>query len=89
MLMGQKKYQLVITDGYDRIIESFIDDDMDVVVKQTANYNVEKLNKVVFYTLLIDGKRADQDNWKKFNIKYFKYFKVLRKIRSLNKDFEC
>lgn len=60
-----KKYTLLITDGYDKIIESFIDDDMDEVVKQTAHYNVEqtahynveKLNKVVFYTLLIDGKK--------------------------------
>lgn len=87
--MDQKKYQIVITDGYDKLIESFIDDDMDVVVKQTAHYNAEKLNKVAFYTLLIDGKKADQANWKMFLSKYDKYFKVLRKIRSLNKDFEC
>lgn len=84
-----KKYTLLITDGFDRIIESFIDDDMNEVIKQTANYNAEKLNKVAFYTLLIDGKKADQADYKKFNIKYYKYFKVLCKIRSLNKDFEC
>lgn len=88
--MGQKKYQILISDSDERFIESFLDDDMDVVVKQTAQYKMEKLDDtLVFYILLINGKRADQDNWKKFNIKYFKYFKVLRKIRSLNKDFEC
>ena len=84
-----KKYTLLITDGYDRIIESFMDDDMDVVVKQTAHYNAEKSIKVAFYTLFIDGKKADQADYKKFNIKYYKYFKVLCKIKSLNKDFEC
>lgn len=88
--MVQKKYQILISDSDERFIESFLDDDMDVVVKQTAQYKMEKLDDtLVFYILLINGKRADQDNWKKFNIKYFKYFKVLRKIRSLNKDFEC
>ena len=85
-----KKYNLLITDGYDRFVSSFTDDDMDVVVKQTAHYNVEELtNKLVFYTLFIDNKKASQDNWEKFISKYNKYAKVLRKIRSLNKDFEC
>ena len=85
-----KKYMLLVTDGYDRFIESFPDDDMDVVVKQTAQYNMEKLeNKLVFYTLLVDGKKADQANWDMFKSKYNKYSNVLRKIKSLNKDFEC
>lgn len=85
-----KKYMLLITDGWDRFIESFPDDDMDVVVKQTAQYNEEKLeNKLVFYTLLVDGKKADQANWDMFKSKYDKYSNVLRKIKSLNKDFEC
>lgn len=85
-----KKYMLLITDGWDRFIESFPDDDMDVVVKQTAQYNAEKLeNKLVFYTLLVDGKKADQANWDMFKSKYDKYANVLRKIKSLNKDFEC
>lgn len=85
-----KKYTLLITDGWDRFIESFPDDDMDVVVKQTAQYNMEKLeNKLVFYTLLVDGKKADKANWDMFKSKYGKYAKVLRKIKSLNKDFEC
>lgn len=85
-----KKYMLLITDGWDRFIESFPDDDMDVVVKQTAQYNMEKLeNQLVFYTLLVDGKKADQANWDMFKSKYNKYSNVLRKISSLNKDFEC
>lgn len=85
-----KKYMLLITDGFDRFIESFPDDDMDVVVKQTAQYKMEKLsNKTVFYILLIDGKRADQATWEMFTSKYNKYSNILRKIKSLNKDFEC
>lgn len=63
---------------------------MDVVVKQTAQYKMEKLdNETVFYTLLIEGKKADQANWDKFKSKYNKYADVLHKIKSLNKDFEC
>jgi hypothetical protein len=86
----KKKYTLLITDGYDMFVESFIDYDMDVVVKQTAQYKMEKLsNKTVFYILLIDGKRADQATWDMFTSKYDKYVKVLSKIKSLNKDFEC
>ena len=89
MLIDQKKYQIVISDSYNRFIESFLDDDLDVVVKQTAQYIIEKLSyKLVFYDLLIDGKKADQANWDKFNSKYIKYVNVLRKIKSLNKDFE-
>lgn len=85
-----KKYMLLITDGFDRFIESFPDDDMNVVVKQTAQYKMEKLsNKTVFYILLIDGKRADQATWEMFTSKYNKYSNILRKIKSLNKDFEC
>lgn len=85
-----KKYNIIITDGYGRLIEGFQDDDMDEVIKQVAQYNAEKLeNRLVFYTLFIDGKKADQDNWKKFTSKYNKYANVLRKIKSLNKDFEC
>lgn len=85
-----KKYMLLITDGWDRFIESFPDDDMDVVVKQTAQYYAEKLeNQLIFYTLLVDGKKADQANWDMFKSKYNKYSNVLRKIKSLNKDFEC
>lgn len=85
-----KKYMLLITDGWDRFIESFPDDDMDVVVKQTAQYYLEKLeNQLIFYTLLVDGKKADQANWDMFKSKYNKYSNVLRKIKSLNKDFEC
>lgn len=84
-----KKYMLLITDGWDRFIESF-PDDMDVVVKQTAQYYAEKLeNQLIFYTLLVDGKKADQANWDMFKSKYNKYSNVLRKIKSLNKDFEC
>ena len=85
-----KKYTLLITDGYDRFVESFIDDDMNEVVKQTAHYNVEEVsNKLVFYTLFIDGKKADQATWEMFTSKYDKYSNVLRKIKNLNKDFEC
>lgn len=85
-----KKYMLLITDGWDRFIESFPDDDMDVVVKQTAQYYLEKLeNQLIFYTLLVDGKKADKANWDMFKSKYGKYSNVLRKIKSLNKDFEC
>lgn len=85
-----KKYMLLITDGWDRFIESFPDDDMDVVVKQTAQYYLEKLeNQLIFYTLLVDGKKADQANWDMFKSKYNKYSNILRKIKSLNKDFEC
>lgn len=85
-----KKYMLLITDGWDRFIESFPDDDMDVVVKQTAQYYAEKLeNQLIFYTLLVDGKKADQANWDMFKSKYNKYSNILRKIKSLNKDFEC
>lgn len=85
-----KKYTLLITDGWDRFIECFPDDDMDVVVKQTAQYNAEKLeNQLVLYTLFVDGKKADKANCDKFKSKYDKYANVLRKIKSLNKDFEC
>lgn len=90
MLIDQKKYQIVICDCDERFIESFLDDDMDVVVKQTAQYKIEKLDdKLVFYILLIYGKKADQTNWDMFKSKYNKYMEVLRKIKSLNKDFEC
>ena len=90
MLIDQKKYQIVICDCDERFIESFLDDDMDVVVKQTAQYKMEKLDdKLVFYSLLIYGKKADQANWDMFKSKYNKYIEVLRKIKSLNKDFEC
>ncbi len=90
MLIDQKKYQIVICDCDERFIESFLDDDMDVVVKQTAQYKMEKLDdKLVFYILLIYGKKADQANWDMFKSKYNKYIEVLRKIKSLNKDFEC
>lgn len=85
-----KKYILLITNGADMFVESFMDDDMDVVVKQTAQYNEEKLeNQLVFYTLLVYGKKADKANWNMFKSKYDKYSNVLRKIKSLNKDFEC
>lgn len=88
MLIDQKKYQIVISDGDERFIESFLDDDMDVVVKQTAQYKMEKLeDKLVFYILLINGKKADQANWNMFKSKYNKYADVLHKIKSLNKDF--
>lgn len=90
MLIDQKKYQIVICDCDERFIESFLDDDMDVVVKQTAQYKMEKLDdKLVFYILLLYGKKADQANWDVFKSKYNKYMEVLRKIKSLNKDFEC
>lgn len=86
----KKKYTLLITDGWDRIIESFPDDDMDVVVKQTAQYYAKKLeNQLVFYTLMVDGKKDDQANWDMFKSKYNKYSNILHKIKSLNKDFEC
>lgn len=89
MLIDQKKYQIVITDINNGLIESFLDDDMDVAVKQTAQYKMEKLeDKLVFYILLINGKKADQTNWDMFKSKYNKYMEVLRKIKSLNKDFE-
>ena len=88
MLIDQKKYQIVICDCDERFIESFLDDDMDAVVKQTAQYKMKKLdNETVFYTLLIEGKKADQANWNMFKSKYNKYVEVLRKIKSLNKDF--
>lgn len=88
MLIDQKKYQIVISDCDERFIESFLDDDMDMVVKQTAQYKIEKLDdKLVFYILLIYGKKADQANWDMFKSKYNKYMEVLRKIKSLNKDF--
>ena len=90
MLIDQKKYQIVICDCDERFIESFLDDDMDVVVKQTAQYTMEKLeDMLIFYILLINGKKADQTNWDMFKSKYNKYIEVLRKIKSLNKDFEC
>ena len=58
MLIDQKKYQIVICDCDERFIESFLDDDMDAVVKQTAQYKIEKLDdKLVFYILLINGKK--------------------------------
>ena len=88
MLIDQKKYKIVITDINNRLIESFLADDMDAVVKQTAQYKIEKLDdKLVFYILLIYGKKADQANWDMFKSKYNKYMEVLRKIKSLNKDF--
>ena len=88
MLIDQKKYQIVICDCDERFIESFLDDDMDAVVKQTAQYKIEKLyDKLVFYILLINGKKADQTIWEMFESKYNKYMEVLRKIKSLNKDF--
>ena len=88
MLIDQKKYQIVSSDCDERFIESFLDDDMDMVVKQTAQYKIEKLDdKLVFYILLIYGKKADQANWDMFKSKYNKYMEVLRKIKSLNKDF--
>lgn len=90
MLIDQKKYQIVITDFNNRLIESFLDDVMDAVVKQTAQYKMKKLDvTLVFYILLINGKKADQANWNIFKSKYNKYIEVLRKIKSLNKDFEC
>ena len=90
MLIDQKKYQIVICDCDGIFIESFLDDDMDAVVKQTAQYKMEKLDdKSVFYILLLYGKKADQANWDMFKSKYNKYVDVLRKIKSLNKDFEC
>lgn len=90
MLIDQKKYQIVICDCDGIFIESFLDDDMDMVVKQTAQYKIEKLDvKLVFYILLIYGKKADQANWNMFKSKYNKYADVLHKIKSLNKDFEC
>lgn len=88
MLIGQKKYQIVICNCDGIFIESFLDDDMDAVVKQTAQYKMEKLDdKLVFYILLLYGKKADQANWDVFKSKYNKYIEVLRKIKSLNKDF--
>lgn len=58
MLIDQKKYQIVICDGDERFIESFLDDDMDVVVKQTVQYVMKKLeDMLVFYILLINGKK--------------------------------
>ena len=58
MLIDQKKYQIVICDCDGIFIESFLDDDMDAVVKQTAQYKMEKLDdKLVFYILLIYGKK--------------------------------
>ena len=85
-----KKYTLLITDGYERFIESLLDDDINVVAKQTAQYMVEHLtDKLVFYTLLVDGKKADQTNWSQFLNLYKKYAKVFHKINNLNKDFEC
>lgn len=90
MLIDQKKYQIVICDCDERFIESFLDDDMDSVVKQTAQYKIKNLDdKLVFYILLLYGKKADQANWDVFKSKYNKYIEVLRKIKSLNKDFEC
>ena len=90
MLIDQKKYQIVISDCDERFIESFLDDDMDAVVKRTAQYEMENLeDKLVFYILLINGKKADRANWNMFKSKYNKYMEVLRKIKSLNKDFEC
>lgn len=85
-----KKYNLLISDGYERYIESILDDDINGVAKQTAHYVLENVtNQLVFFTLLIDGKKADQTNWSQFLNLYKKYAKVLRKISSLNKDFEC
>ena len=90
MLIDQKKYQIVICDCDGIFIESFLDDDMDAVVKQTAQYKIKNLDdKLVFYILLINGKKTDQTNWDMFKSKYNKYIEVLRKIKSLNKDFEC
>lgn len=90
MLIDQKKYQIVICNCDGIFIESFLDDDMDAVVKQTAQYKMEKLDdKLVFYILLIEGKKADKANWDMFKSKYNKYEDVLHKIKSLNKDFEC
>lgn len=90
MLIDQKKYQIVICDCDGIFIESFLDDDMDSVVKQTAQYKIKNLDdKLVFYILLLYGKKADQTNWDMFKSKYNKYIEVLRKIKSLNKDFEC
>lgn len=85
-----KKYHLLITNGYERFIEGFLDDDINGVAKQTAQYMVDNLtDKLVFYTLLIDGKKADQTNWEMFLNIYKKYANVFHKISSLNKDFEC
>lgn len=85
-----KKYNLLISDGYERYIESILDDDINGVAKQTAHYVLENVtNQLVFFTLLIDGKKADQTNWSQFLNLYKKYAKVLHKIRNLNKDFEC
>ncbi|MBR4316216.1 MAG: hypothetical protein IKP65_04510 [Alphaproteobacteria bacterium] len=85
-----KKYNLLISDGYERYIESILDDDINGVAKQTAHYVLENVtNQLVFFTLLIDGKKADQTNWSQFLNLYKKYAKVIRKISSLNKDFEC
>ena len=85
-----KKYNLLISDGYERYIESILDDDINGVEKQTAHYVLENVtNQLVFFTLLIDGKKADQTNWSQFLNLYKKYAKVIRKISSLNKDFEC
>lgn len=90
MLIDQKKYQIVICDCDGIFIESFLDDDMDSVVKQTAQYKIKNLDdKLVFYILLLYDKKADQANWDVFKSKYNKYIEVLRKIKSLNKDFEC
>ena len=85
-----KKYNLLISDGYERYIESILDDDINGVAKQTAHYVLENVtNQLVFFTLLIDSKKADQTNWSQFLNLYKKYAKVIRKISSLNKDFEC
>lgn len=85
-----KKYNLLISDGYERYIESILDDDINGVAKQTAHYVLEEVsNKLVFFTLYIDGKKADLTNWSQFLNLYKKYAKVIHKIRNLNKDFEC
>ena len=80
MLIDQKKYQIVICDCDERFIESFLDDDMDAVVKQTAQYKIEKLDdKLVFYILLINGKKADQTIWEMFEFKDCLFDSVLNK----------
>ena len=85
-----KKYNILISDGYERYIDNILDDDIYGVAKQTAHYILEEAsNKLVFLTLYIDGKKADQTNWEMFLNIYKKYAKVLRKMSSLNKDFEC
>ena len=47
MLIDQKKYQIVICDCDGIFIESFLDADMDAVVKQTAQYKMEKIRRQV------------------------------------------